>query len=155
MPTCAFAAIRHQMSGIRIVLIPDPCLLISEMLGDSAPPVTFKSRATLGSTSSSRCQTPCAPFDKGSRARRLSFSRTSFCSAAPAFAEASAGNLRGRSLVHQPKRPLAAKVGGARRDRTDDLLLAKQALSQLSYGPLRKRRSDDRGQKRISPTSVI
>ena len=30
----------------------------------------------------------------------------------------------------------AAKAGGARRDRTDDLLLAKQALSQLSYGPL-------------------
>ena len=29
----------------------------------------------------------------------------------------------------------AAKVGGARRNRTDDLLLAKQALSQLSYGP--------------------
>ena len=28
-------------------------------------------------------------------------------------------------------------TGGARRDRTDDLLLAKQALSQLSYGPLR------------------
>ena len=25
--------------------------------------------------------------------------------------------------------------GGARRDRTDDLLLAKQALSQLSYTP--------------------
>ena len=25
--------------------------------------------------------------------------------------------------------------GGAGRDRTDDLLLAKQALSQLSYGP--------------------
>ena len=28
-----------------------------------------------------------------------------------------------------------AGAGGARRDRTDDLLLAKQALSQLSYGP--------------------
>ncbi len=27
--------------------------------------------------------------------------------------------------------------GGARRDRTDDLLLAKQALSQLSYGPIK------------------
>ena len=26
-------------------------------------------------------------------------------------------------------------LGGARRDRTADLLLAKQALSQLSYGP--------------------
>ena len=28
--------------------------------------------------------------------------------------------------------------GGARRDRTDDLMLAKHALSQLSYGPLGK-----------------
>ena len=28
------------------------------------------------------------------------------------------------------------KAGGARRDRTDDLLNANQALSQLSYGPL-------------------
>ncbi len=31
---------------------------------------------------------------------------------------------------------LATKLGGARRDRTDDLLRARQALSQLSYGPL-------------------
>ena len=29
-----------------------------------------------------------------------------------------------------------SRSGGARRDRTDDLLLAKQALSQLSYGPV-------------------
>src|SRR5712691_2042053 len=29
----------------------------------------------------------------------------------------------------------APEFGGARRNRTDDLLLAKQALSQLSYGP--------------------
>ena len=37
--------------------------------------------------------------------------------------------------------------GGADRDRTGDLLLAKQALSQLSYGPgLRSRKSDDRNQ---------
>ena len=32
---------------------------------------------------------------------------------------------------------LLRSVGGAERDRTDDLLLAKQALSQLSYSPLR------------------
>ena len=31
-------------------------------------------------------------------------------------------------------------AGGARRDRTDDLLLAKQALSQLSYGPVGRKR---------------
>ena len=30
---------------------------------------------------------------------------------------------------------LARRLGGARRDRTDDLLRARQALSQLSYGP--------------------
>jgi hypothetical protein len=38
----------------------------------------------------------------------------------------------GSSLIIEPMFP----AGGARRDRTDDLLLAKQALSQLSYGPL-------------------
>ena len=30
-----------------------------------------------------------------------------------------------------------SEPGGANRDRTGDLLLAKQALSQLSYGPVR------------------
>jgi hypothetical protein len=30
---------------------------------------------------------------------------------------------------------LAKVIGGARRDRTADLLRARQALSQLSYGP--------------------
>ena len=34
-----------------------------------------------------------------------------------------------------PVQPRQHEDGGARRDRTDDLLLAKQALSQLSYGP--------------------
>lgn len=45
-----------------------------------------------------------------------------------------------RKLVSFPwiisKRPLDTKLdGGAGRDRTDDPLLAKQVLSQLSYGP--------------------
>jgi hypothetical protein len=30
------------------------------------------------------------------------------------------------------------RVGGASRDRTDDPLLAKQVLSQLSYGPVKR-----------------
>ena len=38
--------------------------------------------------------------------------------------------------------------GGARRDRTDDLLLAKQALSQLSYGPFRDQMSVIGNQKK-------
>ena len=38
------------------------------------------------------------------------------------------------------------ELGGADRDRTDDLKLAKLALSQLSYGPVRSQRSEVRGQ---------
>ena len=37
---------------------------------------------------------------------------------------------------------LGKKIGGGKRDRTADLLHAMQALSQLSYGPLLKPRSD-------------
>ena len=36
--------------------------------------------------------------------------------------------------------PAIRPSGGARRDRTDDLMLAKHALSQLSYGPILRRR---------------
>src|SRR5882672_6456711 len=46
--------------------------------------------------------------------------------------------LRRDSLVvfGLPRRSAGgAKAGGARRDRTDDLMLAKHALYQLSYGP--------------------
>ena len=38
-----------------------------------------------------------------------------------------------------PREAARAGAGGARRNRTDDLLLAKQALSQLSYGPVQER----------------
>ena len=43
--------------------------------------------------------------------------------------------------------PTTGPSGGARRDRTDDLLLAKQALSQLSYGPFRDQASAVSNQK--------
>ena len=46
-----------------------------------------------------------------------------------------------------PIRPAISVVrsplGGARRDRTDDLMLAKHALSQLSYGPVRGQRTEN------------
>ena len=46
------------------------------------------------------------------------------------------GSLRLFSCVAAPREAQRAKRGGARRDRTDDLMLAKHALSQLSYGPV-------------------
>ena len=42
-----------------------------------------------------------------------------------------------RRATHTRRKAKALRrSGGARRDRTDDLMLAKHALSQLSYGPI-------------------
>ena len=43
--------------------------------------------------------------------------------------------VRSNHLSYRPK-SLGLNPGGASRDRTDDPLLAKQVLSQLSYGPM-------------------
>jgi len=40
-----------------------------------------------------------------------------------------------RNVAAGSDNPADCAGGGAGRDRTDDILLAKQALSQLSYGP--------------------
>ena len=41
------------------------------------------------------------------------------------------------------------RFGGARRDRTDDLMLAKHALSQLSYGPIKGMHAENGGPGKI------
>jgi hypothetical protein len=46
-----------------------------------------------------------------------------------------AAERRSAIVISRTSKKLDQPAGGARRDRTDDLLLAKQALSQLSYGP--------------------
>src|SRR5689334_12483989 len=46
------------------------------------------------------------------------------------------GSTRYKFKFMDDARSRLTRIGGARRDRTDDLLLAKQALSQLSYGPV-------------------
>ena len=52
--------------------------------------------------------------------------------------EPPASPLSGVRSNHLSYRPNVSSrpVGGASRDRTDDPLLAKQVLSQLSYGPM-------------------
>ena len=49
-------------------------------------------------------------------------------------------------------------VGGADRDRTDDLMLAKHALSQLIYGPIRaagSQKSENRNRKSEASLQVF
>ena len=41
-----------------------------------------------------------------------------------------------REGLAEPKQAQPAKAGGARRDRTADRVIANDALSQLSYGPV-------------------
>ena len=45
-------------------------------------------------------------------------------------------NTPPRATIRPPFSVFRTPIGGARRDRTDDLMLAKHALYQLSYGPL-------------------
>jgi len=58
---------------------------------------------------------------------------------------------RSPSVLRRPTSVI--RNGGARRDRTDDLMLAKHALSQLSYGPVGGLKTEDGEQ--INPTSVV
>jgi hypothetical protein len=51
----------------------------------------------------------------------------------PSGYDAAAFATRG---LAEPKQAQPAKAGGARRDRTADLVIANDALSQLSYGPI-------------------
>ena len=49
--------------------------------------------------------------------------------------------------------PWKLRFGGASRDRTDDLKLAKLALSQLSYGPIGYQASTMVGRVGVEPTT--
>ena len=105
---------RHKTSSA-------PCALrrlLRTMLGDCVPTATQSLRTfvTIGSRSdptSSRCQISRIRID-----RRQSYAEW---------------HVDGSGMIFSANEQVPA--GGARRDRTDDLLLAKQALSQLSYGP--------------------
>ena len=89
---------------------------------------------TIRSIPSSRCQT--SPRAQRARANSSTLPRNA----------AGTGCLdplvrAGKRKCARPKNDSGAEgTGGARRDRTDDLMLAKHALSQLSYGPIGVRR---------------
>src|SRR5471030_228168 len=68
---------------------------------------------------------------------------------------ATPGTLRSSgSCVAAPRVARRAKRGGARRDRTADLVIANDALSQLSYGPFRDRLMKNDGGQQSAPFTV-
>ena len=100
----------------------------------------------LGSISSLRCQkSRKARVRDGRRALRSDVFADDFLVCWRSAHWRSLARLRSFELrrgshrypgLAEPKQASPAKAGGARRDRTDDLMLAKHALSQLSYGPV-------------------
>jgi hypothetical protein len=96
-----------------------------------------------------RSETVGEPTGKRFGANRCTF-WTSRIAADAAIRKQAARNGRGRHKrgisrgISTTIRSSGRRSGGARRDRTDDLLLAKQALSQLSYGPSGDRASAHR-----------
>jgi hypothetical protein len=83
--------------------------------------------------------------------RRVALKRTALMRAA---AHAAANGRRGAAGQRPARSPVCDRQsGGARRDRTDDLLLAKQALSQLRYGPsgISNQASGIRNKKLLTP----
>ena len=62
--------------------------------------------------------------------------RSTMTNSKPVPRRSLSGDTSQTFFFNEEPNPIAhAHLGGAERDRTDDLLLAKQALSQLSYSP--------------------
>ena len=64
---------------------------------------------------------------------------------------ANPANRTGKTGPELVFRHWSVAPGGASRDRTDDLKLAKLALSQLSYGPFRTRQQEMVGLRGFEP----
>ena len=91
----------------------------------SQPENPHGSSGATGHTHFSRCQRSCAHRLKQARSCHMDEKITRPDASSEPPVVSGAGNS-----VDDPR------SGGARRDRTDDLMLAKHALSQLSYGPV-------------------
>ena len=92
---------------------------------EKCPVVRDQATQTCDSRVAPRCRVPAKPKPEQIFSSRCQWNR---------HRQQSPGKLffsDGNSGLHQVN-------GGARRDRTDDLLNANQALSQLSYGPNRR-----------------
>ena len=121
--------LQKEARSLRALTERPACFEIGPRGVRSSAPIGYGCRTQLitayngGSISSSRCQTTCiAAIDEINAIQIQVHGRA--CGKSAFASGGSPSRSRG-----------AAKACGARRDRTDDLLLAKQALSQLSYGP--------------------
>jgi hypothetical protein len=123
-PTTSFIA--SQCQGIRqtplLCLIPQ-LVFVSELTITGIVSSARSVQGTTPATNTASLPFPATPPRRRSAESRLQTSSDERCQRTNSF------HARGRA---------ARSDGGGRRDRTDDLLLAKQALSQLSYAPVER-----------------
>jgi hypothetical protein len=129
-PTTSFIA--SQCQGIRqtplLCLISQPLFVSEDRSHDRSSARSVQ--GTTPTTKTALCSTyPFLPLRLGDGARKSRL-QTSLSD------EQCQRTIRCRK--HRVSLHLSDGVGGGRRDRTDDLLLAKQALSQLSYAPVER-----------------
>src|SRR5918911_743070 len=111
------------LAGARAWTLFRKTSVMSGFVRDAGRQARRRSQRSKQTNPSSRCQRPWNPIAQAQWGPRLR-------PIADATGTPGLRCPRHRNLMDEPD------AGGARRDRTDDLLLAKQALSQLSYGPL-------------------
>jgi hypothetical protein len=120
-------------------------------MSDIGRPRRKRRRTSLASTSKGLPSRSMRTHDGASRTKLMNASDLS----------SDSSNLQGLGTSGEPRR--SPRPGGARRDRTDDLMLAKHALSQLSYGPFSRqsalkafpRREAPQGRPAAAPDGAI
>ena len=105
-----------------------------ERRGQAAPTFRRPEGRPAGSPRPGQTNDPCGSIVGSGLESRMHFLFTMSDNFIRAVVLRTARNLSFPGRMSQ-KPAAIAPSGGARRDRTDDLMLAKHALSQLSYGP--------------------
>ena len=153
---CRRSSIRQQISGIRT----DPgCLFPDCWNGDSAPRATSRHARSSDRSPLHDVRQHERPATEVESARITVLTNELVCRQAPKLPAPKRRRAQSRPSrksggAKSPATPRPQPSGGARRDRTDDLLLAKQALSQLSYGPFRDQGSAVRDQDDQTPSDA-
>jgi hypothetical protein len=125
--------------SVRIASTGDADLQLHRRAGGTAGKTSVTRELPVGEAVKLRQLSLARPFSRTAGASgQLFSSRCQQTGSSPPWEHAA--NLR--SFDKQQPHLESCKGGGARRDRTDDLLLAKQALSQLSYGPAGGRKAE-------------
>ena len=130
MPGCP--AVKQEHTRLRTLMPPIPDLTVWQV------PAAKPDMVPLHDVDRSRSTASILEEDQGSLRSCVSTDGPIGALARGSRSSRALGSRSWRARDRRSRRPApppSSDGGGARRDRTDDLMLAKHALYQLSYGP--------------------